>query len=299
MKLLHRGPVAFTPVVSIIAFLLALGEPALAQTVGKAPAGKSAQPPYETLDKSKFSRSTTIDNEWLPLTPGARRVYEGFSAEGNRRIPRRLVLTVTDVAKVIDGVRTLAVWGVDYAAGRLGQSDISFYAQADDGTVWYLGEYSEEYEGGKLASAPAWLHGRDQARAGIMMPADPRPGTPSYSQAWAPAAQVTDRGKVDQIGARTCVPTGCYEGVLVIAETSKEEPRAEQLKYYARGVGNVRIGWRGKGDKGQETLELKEIVALGPEDLAKARAAALDLDRRAHRSSKVFEGIPPAEPIRP
>ena len=85
---------------------------------------------------------------------------------------------------------------------------------------------------------------------------------------------------------KNCVPTGCYDDVLVIAETSKSEPNAEQLKYYARGVGNVRVGWRGKGEKLQETLELTGIAKLSPEALAKARAAALDLDQRAYRFSK-------------
>jgi hypothetical protein len=40
---------------------------------------------------------------------------------------------------------------------------------------------------------------------------------------------VSDRAKVDQVGARTCVPAGGYEDVQVIAETGKEEPNAEQL----------------------------------------------------------------------
>ena len=149
----------------------------------------TTQQPYDNFDNTKFSRSTKIDNPWLPLTPGEQRVYDGFSMEGKKRLPRKLVLTVTDLTKVIDGVRTLVVWSTDYAAGKMVQSEIAFYAQADDGSVWYLGEYPEEFEGGKLAKTPAWLHGREQARAGIVMPAEPRPGTPSYSHGWAPAVQ--------------------------------------------------------------------------------------------------------------
>jgi hypothetical protein len=218
--------------------------------------------------------------------------------EGKKRLARKFVVTVTDLTKVIDGVRTLVVLGTDHVAGKLAQTDLNFYAQADDGTVWHLGEYPEEYEGGKLEKTPTWLHGRDQARAGIVMPADPRPGTPSFSLGWAPAVQVSDRGKVDQTGVKNCVPTGCYDDVLVIAETGKSEPNAEQLRYYARGVGNVRAGWRGKGEKLQETLELTGIAKLSPEALAKARAAAADLDQRAYRfSKKVYDGTPPAEPL--
>ena len=77
----------------------------------------------------------------------------------------------------------------------------------------------------------------------------------------------------------------------MIAESSKEELDAHQLKYYARGVGNVRVGWRGKGEKTRETLELVEVVKLGPEDLAKARAEALELEKRAY----TYGRTPPAE----
>jgi hypothetical protein len=206
-------------------------------------------------------------------------------------------MTVTDLTKVVDGVRTLVRWDVDYSAGKMAENEIAFLAQDDDGNVWLLGEYPEEYEGGKFVKAPAWVHGREKARAGLAMQANPQLGA-SYSQGWGPAVNWTDRGKVDQLGQKTCVPAGCHEDVLVIAETSREERNAEQLKYYARGVGNVRVGWRGKGEKLQETLELAEIVKLSPEDLAKARAAALDLDKRAYKNAKkAYAGTPPAEPL--
>jgi hypothetical protein len=102
---------------------------------------------------------------------------------------------------------------------------------------------------------------------------------------------------VYQMGQKTCVPLKCYEDVLVIDETSKEEPGAHQLKYYARGVGYVRVGWRGKGDKTKETLELVKVEQLGPKALAEARAQALKLEKRAYEISKnVYAHTPPAEP---
>jgi hypothetical protein len=247
--------------------------------------------------KSFDGRSTTIDNEWFPLKPGTRLVYAGTTIEDDGKpMPRRLVSIVTDLIKVIDGVRTVVVWDVDHKDGQLAETEIAFFAQDNDGNVWLLGEYPEEWEGGKYLKSPAWLHGREGARAGIAMKAKPQLGTPSYAQGWGPAVRWTDRATVDQMGQKTCVRKGCYENVLVIAETSREEPNAEQLKYYARGVGNVRVGWRGKGEKLKETLELIEVVQLGPEALAQARAKALALDKRAYRlSKKAYENTPPAE----
>jgi hypothetical protein len=56
----------------------------------------------------------------------------------------------------------------------------------------------------------AWLDGTDGAKAGIMMQADPRAGTPGYSQGYAPPPfNWTDVGRVDKVGQKTCVRTGC------------------------------------------------------------------------------------------
>jgi hypothetical protein len=159
-----------------------------------------------------------------------------------------------------------------------------------------MGEYPEEYEEGKFIAAPAWIHGFEEARAGIMMQASPQPGTPSYAQGWGPAVGWTDRGQVDQVGQKTCVPAGCYEDVVVIAETSAQEPDAQQLKYYARGVGNVKVGWRGAGEKTKETLELTKLERLDDAALAAVRAKALAMERDAYtRSPGVYGKTPPAE----
>jgi hypothetical protein len=230
------------------------------------------------------------------LKPGTRFVYEGFTNEDGRRIPHRVVFTVTDLTKVIAGVRAVVAHDADYSAGKMEEEEIVFFAQDKDGNVWHLGQYPEVYENGKFVEAPAWIHGFQDARAGIMMKAEPRPGTPSYSQGWAPSVPWTDRGVVYQVGQKTCIPVGCYEDVLVIDETSKEEPGAHHLKYYARGVGNVRVGWRGDGEKTKETLELVKVEQLGPQALAEARAAALKLEKRAYKISKnVYAHTQPAE----
>jgi hypothetical protein len=38
------------------------------------------------------------------------------------------------------------------------------------------------------------------------------------------------------------VPIDCYDEVLVIEEFERNKPGAFQLKYYAPGVGDVRVG---------------------------------------------------------
>jgi len=210
-------------------------------------------------------------------------------------IPHRIEFTVTALTKEIAGVRTVVAWVVDYSDGQVVEQEIAFYAQDNDGNVWYLGEHPEEYEDGELVEAPTWLAGIEDAVAGIKMKAEPQQGTPGYFQGWAPAVEWTDYGQVDQMGQETCVSVDCYQDVLVIAEASLEEEDAYQLKYYARGVGNVQVGWRGE-DATQEELELVEYVQLSPEALAEVRAESLEMEEHAYEVSEdVYGQTPPAE----
>jgi hypothetical protein len=254
--------------------------------------GGAPEVKLEAFDRNNFDASTKIDNKWFPLHPGMQLIYEGFTRE-ETRIPHRVVQTVTDLTKVVNGVRAVVVWDVDYKDGELQESEIVFFAQDKDGNVWQLGELVELYEEGDFVGAHAWIAGMEGASAGIMMKADPRPGTPSYSEGYAPApVNWSDRAKVDQVGQKSCVPAGCFKDVLVIAESStKEGPDAQQLKYYAPNVGYIRVGWKGKREKLHETLELREIVKLTPDALAKTRAEALAIEKRAY----LYGRTPPAE----
>jgi len=260
----------------------------------------AAQQPTQNLeafDPGTFQRSHQIDNAWMPLKPGTRFVYEGTTIEDDgTAVPHRVVINVTDLTKVIGGIRTVVTWDLDYSDGELVEAELAFFAQDSTGMVWRMGEYPEEYDGGKFVAAPAWLHGLEGASAGIMMKAQPQVGTPSYAEGWAPAVHWTDRGQVDQVGQKTCVPASCYEDVLIIAETSAGEPDAHQLKYYARGVGNVRVGWRGAGEKTKETLQLTRVEQLDAAALAEVRASALEMEKNAYQRSKtVYAHTPPAE----
>jgi len=245
-----------------------------------------AEKDFEDFDPSNFDRSIPIDNEWIPMTPGTRFVYEGTTVEDDgTSVPHRVEIHITALTKVIGGIRTVVSWDLDFSNDQLVEAELAFFAQDNDGNVWRMGEYPEEYEGGQIIAAPTWIHGLADARAGIMMKADPQLGTPSYSEGWAPTVGWTDRGQVDQMGQKTCVPADCYENVLVIAESSQTEPGAFQLKYYARGLGNVRVDWKG-ADTTQETLELVKVEQLSPEALAEVRAQAVELEKSAYENSR-------------
>jgi hypothetical protein len=238
---------------------------------------------FENFDRNNFDPAQAVDNRWFPLKPGMQYVYKGSQQEEGKRIPHRVTFTVTDLTKMIDGVRTTVVWETDDSDGLRIESELVFFAQDKDGNVWQLGELRETYDEEEFVGGRAWLSGGNGARAGIAMLAKPQLGA-KYSQGYAPSpVNWADYGKVDRLGQKTCVPAGCYQDVLVIAESSdKEGPEAEQLKYYAPGIGFVRVGWRGKRERTRETLELTQVVQLDAEGMATVRAAAFDIESRAY-----------------
>jgi hypothetical protein len=250
------------------------------------------------FDRTNFDDSATVDNTWFPLEPGAYSVFEGSAIDDGERISRRVLTTVTDLRKEINGVNTVVVWERDYNEGKLVEAELAFFAQDNDGNVWHMGEYPEEYEDGEFDKAPGWLAGAKGATAGIAMRAQPRLGTPGYAQGYAPPPiNWIDRGRVHNVGEKVCVPVGCYEDVLVIEEFERNKPGAYQLKYYAPGVGDVRVGWRGPEEEEKEGLDLVKDVRLSPEALAEARADALELEERAYELKEFYRGTQPAKPI--
>ena len=90
-------------------------------------------------------------------------------------------------------------------------------------SVWYFGEYPEEYENGQFVAAPTWLAGIEEARAGVKMVKNPQRETPIYFQGWAPAVEWSDFGIVASMIYEICVPVDCYQDVLIIDESSLEE----------------------------------------------------------------------------
>lgn len=243
------------------------------------------------FDARNFSDAVHVPNEWFPLTPGTRFVYKGSSIDDGERIGHAVVTTVTDLTKVIDGVRTTVVWERDYTEGKLEEAELAFFAEDNDGNVWNMGEYPEEYDEGKIVKTPAWLAGLEGATAGIAMMAEPRLGAPSYAQGYAPPPiNWADRGRVYQADQRTCVPVACYRDVLVTEEFERAKPGSYQLKFYAPGVGNVRVGWRGAKEKEREVLVLVDYAQLSPKALARVRSDALELERRAYELRKDLYG---------
>ncbi len=125
---------------------------------------------------ANFPTSTaTGANRWFPLKPGYQSVRLGAVNRGSRRLPHRRVYTITDISKVISGVRSVIALDQDFDGGQIGEQALDYLAEDSRGNVWYLGSYTEAYEGGRFVNAnDGWLDGIEGGKAGIYMPAEPK-----------------------------------------------------------------------------------------------------------------------------
>src|SRR5581483_4651190 len=129
---------AVAPFVAVVAVLAVLA-------LGAGGSGGAAVPRLSAVsgvafDAANFPHGAAVDNRWLPLVPGMELVYEGSSVDGKKR----LVFIVTDLVKVVGGVRNVVVWDRDYTNGELVEAELAFFAQDRFGNVWHTGEYPEE-----------------------------------------------------------------------------------------------------------------------------------------------------------
>jgi hypothetical protein len=264
----------------LVPLLVATGSPA-----ASAGSGSSSR-------SDRFKHSLRIDNRLFSLQPGTQFVFDGTVTDDEGRHPHRIVFTVTDMVKKVDGVWTRVVWDQDVDDGELAEAELAFFAQDRRKNVLTMGEYPEEYENGRFVGAPStWLSGQARARAGILVPGHPRVGQ-RFVQGRAPAVDFFDVGVVKSRHTRTCAPVGCFRHATLIEETAPLAPEdGKQLKYYVRGVGLVRIG--AVGGDAREVMTLTRVRHLGPVGMARARAAALKLERRAYRVSAPYRHTPP------
>lgn len=254
-----------------------------AATVQPAPAVVSAADYHHV---TFTARSAQLSNPWMAMRVGRQWDYHGSAIGDHGRIRRRVVATVTDLTKMIGGVRTAVVYEEDFDSGQLVEAELTFYAQDAAGNVWHVGEYPEDYEHGRFVDAQPWIDGIDGATAGVMMRAHPQTGTPAYAEGHAPPPlNWDDHAVVHRTGERMCVPTGCYHHVIDVAEFQPSIPHAFQHKFYAPGVGNISTGWSGANEDDHEVLHLTRLRQLTQAQLARVDDVALALQASAYRHS--------------
>jgi hypothetical protein len=121
-----------------------------------------------------------------------------------------------------------------YLKGRITEVAVDLYAQADNGSVWYLGEDVVDYERGVAATtAGTWRVGLD-GPAAMIMPGHPKVGDVYRTENIPGVAfeQVT----VKQVGVTVNGPSGPIPGAMVGQELHQDETALEP-KTFAPGHG--------------------------------------------------------------
>ena len=267
------------------------------ETVSTPKPTSSSKPPHSSakatpqkipreFDPKNFDAGGSNVNQWVPTTPGVQVIRKGFVNVGGRRIPHVTVTTITDVTKKIDGVRAVLILDQDIDGGQISEQAVDYLAEDVGGNVWYLGSYTEAYEGGQFLNAQdGWLAGVNGAIAGLFFPGDPTPGSAPFFQVQVPGGEQSS-AQVVKAGQRKCVPFDCFKDVIVVEEGGAE------YKYWARGVGQILT--EPLSGVAQETEELINVKELSSSALAELSAEVLKLD--AHAAQTVPSVFGPSAP---
>lgn len=261
---------------------------AVLMVAGTAGAASAALPPTAPdgervdLETPVFSDPTAIDNPLFPIAELTQVVQLGEEAGETLRTEATLLSDTKTIAYDGQQVETLVQQYVAYLDGRILEVALDFYAQADDGAVWYLGENVFNYEDGVVVDTEGtWLAGRD-GPAGMIMPADPQVGD-AYRPENIPGF-VFEETTVQEVGVTVDGPRGPVDGAIVVEEILMDGSREE--KVYAPGYGEFQA---------KTTDELITVAVAVPTDSLRGRLPG-ELRTLQSEAAHLFRAAADGEP---
>lgn len=195
-----------------------------------------------------------INNPYLNLVPGKVWTFEGVNNEGEKE---RIEFEVTALNKEILGVPITVIRDRIWVENELVEDTRDFYAQDIEGNVWYFGEEVDNYENGVLVNHDgSWEAGKDEAKPGIFMKANPQPGD-AYRQEFL---QDTAEDLEEVLSASATVETslGIFKNCVQTMDWSPLNPEVIEVKFYSKEVGGVVYETKLSGEEGfMELIEVK------------------------------------------
>lgn len=207
-------------------------------------------PDFEAEDFQSQFTDPVVQNPYLPIKVGNKWRYRGAGEEIN--------IEVLDRTKLVDDVRCAVVRDVVKVNGVLTEDTFDWFAQGNNGDVWYCGEEVKDYEifRGDRPLLPelvsidgSFKADVDGAKPGIVIPGVPRSGT-VYRQEFdlgnaEDAVEVLtttyrygDDPVLDKLVPRALARLLCAHGDCVVTrDFTPLDPGANERKYYARGIG--------------------------------------------------------------
>jgi len=194
------------------------------------------------LTPPSFSNPTDITNPLFPISSLSRVVLMGKVD----RLPFRTETTLLTNVKIIEWegqqIEVLSSQYMAFLDGRIQEVAIDWYAQADDGSVWYLGEDVFDYADGVVYSTGGtWLAGRD-GPAAMIMPSNPQVGD-VYRPENSPGI-VFEEVTVTAIDTTVHGPSGIIEGAIVTEELHMDG--TTEGKIFTPGYGEFFTGKLGE-----------------------------------------------------
>lgn len=227
------------PAATALAILLACGD-------------DPTQPDYNPqLDPAAFVPRVT--NPYFPLAPGTSYTYEGETEAGVETV----LVEVLEDTRTILGITATVVRDRVFLDGELIEDTFDWFAQQNNGDVWYLGEDSKEIENGQVVSTEgSWEAGVDGAKPGIIMWGDPAAHlNEEYRQEYY-EGEAEDVATVIGLEEAVEVPYGSFTGCIRTEDRNPLEAGAVEHKFYCSGIG---LTLEGPTD-GSERIELIEVT---------------------------------------
>jgi hypothetical protein len=182
----------------------------------------------------RFSHAREITNSCLPLASLKQDILENK----NERVERT---AKSDVHKMFQiGGQTIEALTVEdrefTVSGDLTEATLDYFAQDDEGNVYYLGEDVDEYKNDKITGhSGAWLFGKNTQHAGLLMPAHPKIGDKFKSE---DVPKITwEADEVLSVSETVTVPAGTFQNCVKIRETASDGDT--EIKFYAPGTGCI------------------------------------------------------------
>ena len=195
------------------------------------------------LEMPTFSDPTNITNPLFPVSSQDSVLMLGH-VDGK---PFRTEVTLLPETQIIEWegrrVETLVSQYNAFLDGRIQEVAYDYYAQADDGSVWYFGEDVFDFiDGAIVVTEGTWRAGRD-GPAAMIMPGDPQVGD-VYRTENAPGF-VFEEVTVRSVDQTLKGPIGPIEGGLLADELHSDGKIEQKVfapgygEYYTAGGGDV------------------------------------------------------------
>src|SRR6266511_251797 len=221
---------------------------------GCAPASKRVD-----LTRPSFSDSAKITNPLFPISRLQSALLLGHVDGKPFRTETTLLPGTRTVTWNGDQIPVLVSQYMAYLDGRLDEVALDRYAQADDGSVWYLGEDVFDYRSGAIAfTEGTWLAGRE-GPAAMIMPAHPRVGD-VYRTENAPGI-VFEEITVKAADQTVPGPSGPISGAMTVQELHTDGKTEDKI--FAPGFGEFSTG-DAKGDLEAASLAMPTDARPGP-----------------------------------